>query len=188
MHLLGQALNSLAPPTPDIMPPPTPDGGLWNISAWADLARALGPMGFIAVILLVFFFSFFAFTQWQAYKSRDKRDGEVLHTLRRMTKMWGYYLRRSERIQTAQFSLCRQVHSVGGSANVVDLREAGHAAADALKAIGGLVTATAKDATTQHKQELATSIATMHESLRNLPPSLPEMPRNGNGMMAQDVK
>jgi len=127
--------------------PTTPSSGdFWNPANWPQFIAAVGIPGFFALIFL-------GLLVWFFWKGLSK---------------WDRHLARQEQLIRSQWTLCRQVHSTGGSANVTDLREAGHAMADALLDI-------AKGINKDTAAAVAPSIARIHYSLRPVASPLPEV-------------
>lgn len=77
---------------------------------------------------------------------------------------WDTHLSRQEKLTQSQFTLCTQVHSPGGTANLSDFRDCGHDLADVLQEIGDGV---GKGDAVKKKLDR------VHQKLRNGPAPLP---------------
>lgn len=131
---------------------------LTDPSSFTDMVGRLGLGITIAFLSFVAALALGGLIAWRAFGKNGWID--------RIMTRWGDHLDRSEKIQSAQWSLCTQVHRPGGTANLADFRDAGHDLMDVLQEIGNGVRPETGAA-------IKPKIDKIHEKLRQSPPPLP---------------
>lgn len=117
----------------------TPSGGWADPVAWGNFYEKVGP-GTFFFVFCVLVGSFFAWRWGSTIVNCLFGDSGVLQ------KFWDRLDKFLAKVEENQAVLtdtmkthlgnCNQIHSAGGPCNVTDIREAGHAAAEALRKIG----------------------------------------------------
>ena len=167
-------------PTPTPTPTPSPDGGSLlspnasNPTSWADLFRVIGFEGGLVIVLLVVGLVITFMVGTLLYRIANwvlgpAGWGKALGT--KWVERQDSFLTKIENCLPAletsnrqQMEFCQHVHAPAGDSNVADLREAGHAAAEAIRSLGK---------GTNNSSEVDRHADAIHQALRSGTPTTP---------------